>query len=84
MHITYGVYNPSTGVTHTTNTKEEALQLFTTFLIKIAKECFHNTMYITMENNDDGTITCYSDGNVVKIISSLAELEQLWIESETA
>lgn len=77
MHITYGVYHPRTGAIHIVDTKEEALQLFTTFMIEFSREYFHNTMYLTIENNDDGTVTYLNDGNVVENQLPLEDIEAL-------
>lgn len=82
MKEKFGVYHPQTGETIIVSSKEEAINLFYKFMIDFSREFFHNTMYLTIVENDDGTVTHYNDGNEVDRILSPAELEALWKEAE--
>ena len=77
----YGVYNPKTGETDIVDTKEEAINLFYQYMIEVSKGFFHNTMYLTIVENDDGSVAYYNDGNKVDRVLSPAELEVLWAAS---
>lgn len=59
----YGVLNPSNGETTIVASKEEALELFWSRLIEFAAPFFHNTVYVSIQENEDGTTTWFNDQN---------------------
>jgi hypothetical protein len=81
MTTTYGVYHPKSGETFIVNTKEEAINLFYKFMIDFSKEFFHNTMYFTIQENEDGSVSYFNDGNEVDRFLSPREIEDLWSEA---
>lgn len=65
MTIKFSVYNAQTGENTLYDTKEEALQAFWVNVINFAKSHFHNTAYMIVEQNDDGSETWSNDGNKI-------------------
>lgn len=63
METKYAVYNPQTGENILYGTKEEALQQFWANVIYFAKTHFHNTAYMVVEKNNDGTERWFNDNN---------------------
>lgn len=53
----YGVFNPLNGETTLLNSKDEAMQLFWTRMLQFALPHFHNTPYVTIIQNEDGSET---------------------------
>jgi hypothetical protein len=81
MNTQYGVYHPTTGETIVVNTKEEAINVFYKSMIEFSKPFFHNTMYVTIQTNEDGSISYFNDGNEVDQVLSSEELESLFNQS---
>ena len=63
MTTKYAVYNPMSGENIVFETKEEAILNFWNFAIQIARSHFHNTAYMVVETNEDGSETWYNDDN---------------------
>jgi hypothetical protein len=55
MTTRYAVYNPLNGETTLVDTKEEAVMLFWERMIDVSAPFFHNTMWMTVEQNEDGS-----------------------------
>jgi hypothetical protein len=64
MSIKYAVYKPTTGENILYETKEEAIESFWLDVIKMAREACHNTAYMVVEQNEDGSETWYNDNNM--------------------
>lgn len=67
----YGVILPSSGETTIVSTKEEAINLFWERMVEFSFPYFHNTFYVSIDYNDDGTETWYneSEDEIDKILS---------------
>lgn len=63
MTTKYAIYSAETGENVFFETKEEAIEAFWNFVIFIATNHFHNTAYMVVETNEDGTETWYNDNN---------------------
>jgi hypothetical protein len=81
MNTKYAVYDAKNGENIMYNTKEEALDAFWVGVISFAKKHFHNTAYMTVQYNEDGTETWFNDSNIEidrpKTKEELAELLNL-------
>jgi hypothetical protein len=75
---TFGVYSPTTGETIIAATKDEAIAIFTKLALDFVRPYFHNTMYLTINTNDDGSVSYFNDGNEVDRFLSPAETEAEW------
>ena len=63
MSTKYAVYFASTGENKLYETKELAIEAFWNQVIGIAKTHCHNTAYMVVEQNEDGSETWYNDNN---------------------
>lgn len=63
MTTKYAVYNPMVGESVFFETKEEAILNFWNFAIEVAKSHFHNTAYMIVEVNEDGSETWCNEDN---------------------
>lgn len=61
MTTKYAVYNPHTGLNDMYETKEEALQAFWLIAVNYAVQTMHNTAYMTVQVNEDGSETWFND-----------------------
>lgn len=61
MTTKYAVYNPHTGLNDMYETKEEALQAFWLIAINFVIPMVHNTAYMTVQVNEDGSETWFND-----------------------
>lgn len=57
----YGVFDNNTGEYTFVESKDEALQLFWTRVVEVARTHFHGTAYVTITQNEDGTETWVND-----------------------
>lgn len=57
MHYEYGIYNPKTGVVERVNNITDAQNLFVDKAMEFILDYFHNTPWVTVRVNDDGTET---------------------------
>lgn len=55
MIIKYAVYDPVTGENTIVDAKEDAIQLYWSRMIEVSKPFFHNTMWMTVEQYEDGS-----------------------------
>jgi len=55
MTIKYAVYNPTNGESILVDTEEHATELFWGYMIQMALPFFHNTPYMLVEQNEDGS-----------------------------
>lgn len=78
----YGVIDLENGETTIIDTKEEAIKLFVERMINFSLPYFHNTPFISIEFNDDGTETWYneSEQEIDKILT-YSEIEKLQLAS---
>lgn len=83
----YGVYDSELGITIVVDTEDEAVELFWKKMIKFSYPFFHNTSYVSIDYNDDGTEIWYNDNNNVidKILTkeeklNLIELSKTKVE----
>jgi hypothetical protein len=78
MTIKYAVYNATNGENVLYETKEEALQAFWVNVVKFAKSHFHNSAYMVVQQNEDGSETWFNDNNqeIDKPLSA-DEIEQI-------
>lgn len=80
INTKYAVYNAETGENVFFETKEEAIQGFWSNVIKIAKTHFHDTAYMVIETNEDGSETWYNDENKEiekpKTIEEIIEIQE--------
>lgn len=63
MITKYAVYDPTSGENLLCDTKEEALLKFWSNVVSLAKTHFHNTAYIVVEQNEDGSEVWKNDNN---------------------
>jgi hypothetical protein len=63
MITKYAIYDARNGENIIYDTKEEAIDAFWAHVISIAKKDFHNTAYMTVQQNEDGTEIWYNDNN---------------------
>lgn len=63
MIVKFAVYDAQTGVNTLYDTKEEAIQHFWANVINFAKSNFHNTAYVVVEQNEDGSERWFTDDN---------------------
>lgn len=63
MTTKYAVFNPTTGENVLYDTKEEAIEVFWITVISIARSHLHNTSYMVVEQNEDGSETWFNDNN---------------------
>ncbi len=63
MTTKYAVFNPSSGENDMYDTVEEALQAFWTIVISYAVKHMHNTAYMVVQQNEDGSETWFNDNN---------------------
>ena len=63
MNIKYAIYDAKNGENIIYNTKEEAIDAFWLHVISFAKSHFHNTAYMTVQYNEDGSETWFNDSN---------------------
>lgn len=74
----YGVFNNNTGEYTFVETKDEALQLFWSNVVEVARTHFHGTAYVTVTQNEDGTETWLNDaGEEIDRPKTPAEIEAL-------
>ncbi len=78
----YGVFNPLNGETTLLDSKEEAMQLFWIRMIQLTLPHFHNTPYMTIIKNEDGSETWknINDQEIDKPLS-YEELSNLYLRS---
>jgi hypothetical protein len=57
----YAVFDCNTGEYTRVTTQEEALQLFWSRVVEVARTHFHGTAYVTIQQNDNGTETWIND-----------------------
>ena len=62
MTFKYATYNVN-GENTLHDTKEEALQAFWSNVVAFAKSHFHNSAYMVIQQNEDGTETWFNDNN---------------------
>lgn len=78
MTTKYAVYNPYSGEHTLFDTKDEALQDFWAIVISYAKSHMHNTAYMVVEQNEDGTETWFNDNNQeIERIRTPAEIAEI-------
>jgi len=63
MELKYAIYDAKNGENIIYDTKEEAIDAFWIHVISVAKKDFHNTAYMTVQLNEDGTETWFNDSN---------------------
>lgn len=74
----YGVLLPENGETTIVESKEEAVKLFWERMIKFSLPFFHDTVYVTIQYNDDGLETWFNDQNTeIEKILTLEEQQAL-------
>jgi hypothetical protein len=74
----YGVFNNNTGEYVFVKTKEEALQLFWSNVVKVARVHFHGTAYVTVTQNENNTETWIDDsGQEIEKLKTSEEIEAL-------
>lgn len=85
MTTKYAVYNATSGENVLYDTKDEALQAFWTNVVAFAKSHFHDTAYMVVEQNENGTETWYNDQNqeIDKPMTSSEILELIRIANPT-
>ena len=57
----YAVFDCTTGEYTRVATQDEALQLFWSRVVEVARTHFHGTAYVTVQQNEDGTETWIND-----------------------
>lgn len=65
MNTKYAVYNPTNGENVLFDTKEEALQEFWKNVVAVAISHCHNTAYMVVEQNEDGSEIWRNDNEEV-------------------
>jgi hypothetical protein len=74
----YGVFNNNTGEYTFVETKEEALQLFWSNIVEVARMHFHGTAYVKVTQNEDNTETWVNDcSEEIEKHKTPAEIEAL-------
>lgn len=75
--IKYAVYDPVTGENTIIDNREDAVKLFWMRMIDFSRQYFHDTAYMTIEEDSDtGTQTWYNDaGLVIDRPRTAAEIE---------
>ena len=63
MNTKYAVYSAQVGESVLYDTKEQAIDAFWINVVSLAKSHFHNTSYMVVEQNEDGTETWFNDNN---------------------
>jgi hypothetical protein len=63
MITKYAVYEATNGENTLYDTKEEAIEAFWVNVIALAKSNYHNTAYMVVEQNEDGSETWFNDNN---------------------
>lgn len=63
MNTKYAVINPFNGQNVMYDTKEEALNAFWELVMYTVRTHFHNTPYVKIDINEDGSETWYNDNN---------------------
>jgi hypothetical protein len=63
MTTKYAVYSAQVGENVLYDTKEQAIDAFWVNVVALAKSHFHNTSYMVVEQNEDGTETWFNDNN---------------------
>lgn len=71
----YLVFNPETGLSNSYDTKEEALDAVSEIVTFIMKKFFHNTVYVTVDTDENGNETWTSaEGSVLDNPNILAPI----------
>lgn len=74
----YGVFDNNTGLYTFVETKDEALRLFWSNVVAVARTHFHGTAYVTVIQNENGTETWLNDaGEEIDRPRTPAEIEAL-------
>ena len=74
----YAVFDCNTGEYTRVATQEEALQLFWSRVVEVARTHFHGTAYVTVIQNENGTETWLNDaGEEIDRPRTPAEIEAL-------
>ena len=83
MITQYAVYDVKTNRTNFYDTKEEATQAFWKNVVSFARTYYHNTAYMVVEKNDDGSQKWYNDRmTVIDAPKTKEEIEQLILEAQ--
>jgi hypothetical protein len=83
MITQYAVYDAKTNRTNFYDTKEEAVHAFWTNVVSFARTYYHNTAYMVVEKNDDGSQKWYNDRmTVIDAPKTQEEIEQLILEAQ--
>jgi hypothetical protein len=78
MITKYAVYDPATGENTLVDSKEEAALLYWERMIELSKQYFHNTMWMTVEQNEDGSeVWKNENGEGIKRPKTFEEMEAL-------